>query len=915
MYFIVYKIGFAHIGPPLSGVPIQGRGCLTSKTPFPADRLTHRLRFVYRVTQFNVKINSDSTESEHEILSFADQNPGYIYEVPSSPDPTFGMADMSDSSLESFFSRPLKIQSFSWGTGTNIFEVFNPWTNFWENPRVVNRITNYNLLRCKMHVKIVLNGNGFHYGRAIASYLPLHTRDAFTKDRAFFIEDVVAASQRPHIYLDPTKSQGGTLVLPFVFPENAMDIPDEDWRTMGEMTIHGLQNLKHANGATDAVTVSVFAWATDVVMSTPTANEPGALTPQAGALDEYGSNPVSGPAGVVARAAGALRSIPYIAPYARATELAANAVGGIAKLFGYSRPAILTDIVPYRPTYMGNLANTNMPDSTTKLTFDPKQELTIDTRTFGLNGDDEMAISTIAVRESFLTQFGWGTAETAENLLWNCEVNPVVWNQQTIGAAEEFHMPACCFAALPFNRWRGKMKYRFQIVASAYHKGRLKITYDPSYPLSNEYNTNYTRIIDLAEERDFTVEIGWGQQFPYCTHRDMMDAVVPIYSTAPLGADPGEAANGIISVYVVNELTVPNSTVNNDIEVNVLVSCEDLELADPTDEFIKNISWFAPQAGEYQAQGGVLSDLPCPSLTCKCQCCTFEDDEIIKPEPTPQAGELGESPDGDNTTEESAPLQMEADTTLAAEVSSTDNTSHVFYGDPITSVRQVLKRYNYSITLVPIANDLGNQVHQWILSNLPMYRGYAPGAVHLTDTPALGTAYNYSKMTMINYYLPAYTCWRGSLRWKYHLLQDNSTTTSHMSAYRDPNPAFAYGQGSVQLLNETTSVSERTARWLLTAPNLFSGAHVTAASMNPVLEVELPFYSSRRFANAKQANVTGLNIGTDTLMHRLDAKLNYAANSFDCINTYCSVGEDFTLGLFTGAPVAYRQTDPGASAP
>lgn len=266
MYFIVYKIGFAHIGPPLSGVPIQGRGCLTSKTPFPADRLTHRLRFVYRVTQFNVKINSDSTESEHEILSFADQNPGYIYEVPSSPDPTFGMADMSDSSLESFFSRPLKIQSFSWGTGTNIFEVFNPWTNFWENPRVVNRITNYNLLRCKMHVKIVLNGNGFHYGRAIASYLPLHTRDAFTKDRAFFIEDVVAASQRPHIYLDPTKSQGGTLVLPFVFPENAMDIPDEDWRTMGEMTIHGLQNLKHANGATDAVTVSVFAWATDVVI-------------------------------------------------------------------------------------------------------------------------------------------------------------------------------------------------------------------------------------------------------------------------------------------------------------------------------------------------------------------------------------------------------------------------------------------------------------------------------------------------------------------------------------------------------------------------------------------------------------------------------------------------------------------------
>jgi hypothetical protein len=133
-------------------------------------------------------------------------DPGFSYEVPSSPDATFAVADSTDDSLQNFFSRPIKTQSYSWGTGTNLFEKFNPWQDYFENSRVINRISNYHLLRCKLHVKFVINGNGFHYGRAICSYTPLANADDFSKDRAFFQSDVVAASQRPHIYLDPTNS-------------------------------------------------------------------------------------------------------------------------------------------------------------------------------------------------------------------------------------------------------------------------------------------------------------------------------------------------------------------------------------------------------------------------------------------------------------------------------------------------------------------------------------------------------------------------------------------------------------------------------------------------------------------------------------------------------------------------------------
>jgi hypothetical protein len=893
---------------------------------------------IYRITsRFNVKINEQSSGTQREILRFSDQNPGYDYQVGSQLDPTFGTADTGDDSLQNFFSRPIKIQSYSWGTGTNLFETFNPWQDFWENDRVINRITNFNLLRCKLCVKFVLNGNGFHYGRAIASYIPLHNYDGFTKDRSFFIQDVVESSQRPHIYLDPTNSQGGTMCLPFVWRYNALDVPDQDWRDMGQIIIHGMQNLKHANGASDSVTVSIFAWAEDVVMSTPTANEPGALSPQSGQYmpqadqcdsgiiskpatmiektakvcakttqivtnaianiarslgtlspqsgqytpqaDEYGSGIVSKPAAMIAKAAGALSNAPGIGLYAKATQIGASAIASIAKSFGYSRPNNLSEIQPFRPTYFGNLANTNFPDSATKFTYDAKQELSCDTRTFGLDGTDEMTIKSIATRESFLTNFAWDVASTTETLLWNSQVNPVIWSHVNVGGVDEWHMPACCFATLPFRAWRGTMKFRFQIVASAFHKGRLKITYDPSYPLTNEYNTNYTRVIDIAEERDFTVEIGWGQQQSFLKHRPMLNNTTEIFSATALGIDSGEFANGIISVYVVNELTVPNSTANNDIEVNVFVSAgDDFEVANPDDGDLKNLSWYAPQSGAY----------------------------------IPQAGEGGENvPDSDNTDMENAPMKLEPDETMAAQMTDADHTMDVYYGDPVTSIRQIFKRYCYSRTLTS-STQTGWKVVDYIINNFPLMRGFAPDGVDSVTTPTNPTDYNFCAMTMMNYYTPGFVCWRGGIKWKYQLTTDNLTLNSFMLAERVGDPEFSYGFGDTTIPPDNASPSTRIGFWANNLPGGLAGTQVTAAGHNPCLEVEVPFFTNSRFLFGKQ-DTLNTNLGVDSFFHRLMWKENTSATTHNCVHSYVAAGEDFTLGFFTGAPVAYYQVNPTAA--
>lgn len=831
------------------------------------------------------------------------------------------LADTTDDSLEDFFSRPIKIKSYDWGTGTNLFETFNPWKDFWENPRVINRVTNYNLLRCKMCVKFVINGNGFYYGRAIASYLPLHTADTFTKDRSFFIEDVVAASQRPHIYLDPTNSQGGSMCLPFIWPKNALDIPEAEWDDMGDIIIHGMQNLKHANDASGSVTVSVFAWAEDVHLSIPTANEPGALSPQAGELyvpqagDEYGEGMISRPANAVAQAMGALSAIPSIAPYARATEIAANAVSRVASAFGFSRPTSMEEIAPYKPTFVGNMANANVSDTSNKLTFDVKQELTVDTRTMGLDGTDEMTIKSLGARESFLTQFSWPVAAATETLLWNSEVNPVIWNELNQAGRIEYHMPACCFAALPFRSWRGTMKFRFQIVCSAFHKGRLKIVYDPSFPLTNEYNTNYTRIVDLAEEKDLTVEVGWGQQTPFLDHRDMINGSGEIFDTAKLSGDPASFANGILSVYVVNDLTVPNSIADNDIEINVFVSmADDFEVINPDERYISELSWFQPQlvrpqAGELDC-GGVFST-PIAEVevqtNSKCVCCRGSETDVITGKYEPQAGEDGINvPDADATTEENAPMQATVDESLAVtHLDTTDNTMSVFYGDPVTSIRQVLKRYNYSRSYIPPDTaDAAMVLWRLTLNNLPLYRGYAPDGI---DDATGAINYNFNKVTAFNYFLPAYTCWRGGIRWKYFLNTDIPNRSNAMTVTRDTSPTTSYSNNTA-ILPSYDSVSQSTAAEFLTRlqPSLHDGGYVTPAGFNPVVEAEIPYHTNTRFSYGKQSTLN-LNLGVDSEFHNVSSIFRSVGGGVTFLNAYQSVGEDFTLGFFTGAPVAYYQ--------
>lgn len=783
----------------------------------------------------------------------ADSTMGTVVALPTRKDPTRDNVFKSvDDSMANFLSRPILAATYTWTPlqATPFGATLNPWTLFFGNSRVINRLNNYMLLRANVHVRFLINGNGFYYGRLMADYQPLPLNDDVTSASTTNFFNATAASQRMKVFIDPADCCANEMDLPFVWPRDALSPVSSEWASMGVINIRELTGLKHANAAVQPLTISVFVWATDVQYAMPTSVPSASLVAQAG--DEYGSGPVENMATAIGGAAAHMAQLPVVGPYARATSVAASAAARFARAAGWSRPAIIAPDTGMRPRYISSLAPADAGDNVSKLTVDSKQEISVDTSVIGIDLPDELSIAGIGARESFLTSFGWATSTVSGDLLYNMRVAPNLCNL----ASSFYYLPAAAFASLPFAYWRGKMRFRFQIVASAYHRGRLRLVFDPSYVKTLESNVQYTRIIDIAEERDITVEVDWAQTAHYLPVSSLATGNTWHKSTAFTVANGN--ANGVLGIYVMNDLATPNSTVNNDISINLYVSTVDLEVAAPRTtgnglSGYNNIYTNVVQAGEEMDNPGSGNEPGCGVAT--------------------------------------------SDTTIGnAPVDSHD--ADVYFGEVITSMRQLLRRYNYDFTI--LANSAATSFpanYVATLPDTPVPTGY--NSVSLHTTTAAGK-YNYVMPTLARLLPQCFVASRGSQRVKYVALGPTKETLS-MTVTRDATGG-TISLPLAAIAITTAGPSSMMRAMLNTRIASAPGAVVTPTIKQPVIETELPYYKNVRFDEPRIANIGSTSPTSPyATYHNLEV-LVPAGTSAYLVDRYTAVGEDYSLAWWQGCP-------------
>jgi hypothetical protein len=769
--------------------------------------------------------------------------------------------------LGTFLSRPVRIHDFVWQESTFYSSGINPWQLYFNTAQIKKKLDNYGRIRCKLHLKFVLNASPFYYGSLRACYFPLQDARATYTNTA----DQLPFSQVPGVYLEPQNMSTAEMTLPFLYPHNWLNTTAAvNFTNMGYLHFLQFANLRSANGVTGAgINVSVYAWAEEVEVMGPT-------TVLALQSDEYeeANGTISGPATAVANVAGRLTDTPVIAPFAMATQVGAKAVASIAKLFGYSNPPMIDDVHPYQPKTFHAFANTETRMPIDKLAIDPKNEVTISPKVTGVDEEDPLAFTNLLTRESFVQGTLWSGSTPVDTLLWSAKVAPVYMSN----SGSVYTTTPASYVSQMFRYWRGTMIYKFRIIKTKYHKGRLIISWDPlanNTLTADTETTTLTRIVDLELEDEVIFVVPYKATTPYLKTIETGGNSYFSNGTTPAYALTPTISNGAVTVRVQNTLTGPAASPS--IDILAYVSCgEDFQFAVPKD--------ISPRWTAADPTGVIQSE-----------------DQM-------------EPIDGGTVS---------PDAKMAA----------ITFGESLASLRPLLHRTSLSVqqTLGDPTGAAVGRVH--VLQGyfrFPQGIGRNPDGYSRATISAASVPYSYCTNHPIDWVLNAFVGVRGSTNVHFETLGGGINALEGVSVERTDISPLSLGGGSAVRNSYSLQVSPasvgnvaRFVTQLVTGAQTFtlsgqSGLSVTSRLAQPALSVSVPQYTNARFTLAfKNSRYNNIETGVeeyDTLVLSTDfvngVSPVVSTSPWPVVNVYYGAGVDFQPIFFLCTPRLFVETNP-----
>jgi hypothetical protein len=764
-----------------------------------------------------------------------------------------------DSNITKFLSRPRLIHNFNWTVGNALHGSIDPWSAFLSLYEVQARTSYYSRLRGDLVVRVVVNGSPMHYGVLRICYRPhpmvsslgdpVYNHAVATESTDQSTNLKIVMSQLSGFYVNPCLDSGGELRIPYMSPLPGLELGAKIFSKLGTLHMESFTILRHANGGTNAVSFELYAHMENVVIDVPTA------IPQGYTMQE---------------AANVVKKI--IRSTAKATEIAAEwsprVLSAIAML-GFSRPMLAENTSNVRAIPF-QLANYDLSDTCETLSLSASAEHTLGGQELGVHGEDELVLATLAARQAFRLSASWTSAKARGSFLLGSVVTPnqtnvSTYTKATINTGSPFitgtHvcMLPCAFAAALAQYWRCTMVYKFTVVASPYHKGRLRIYNEPNpagYALAPPFGLVNSVVLDLAETNTVTIEVPWTNV------RDMagFDAlgVVNTYDNQPTFAVRASAAstticNGVVVCEVMSALS--GMADNTPVDVLLEISAKDMVLYSPQ---VPRVS------GNVLAMDGAATPF------------------------SPQAYDLTGG-DAISSLRQVMKRYVVEYTTAFTPPNGTSTTLS-------QAGKMVLPAY------LPVPGyPLGN---------------YASGA--LDATGATNEYANYTGLSFMTYVSTAFALARGSVRWKVNGFVRNNTGMAvapmGISRNADALPATPsarrtwYEAYNSSLTGAGLALrSKNLMAWRDASRGLQLGGIMTNPGLSAHLDVNIPFVSAVRAFNPRSPLGQGIE-GRDTMNVEVTAELSASTTSATNANSYADVeiltaaGEDYNVHCFVHAP-------------
>jgi len=268
--------------------------------------------------------------------------------------------------------------------------------------------------------------------------------------------------------------------------------------------------------------------------------------------------------------------------------------------------------------------------------------------------------------------------------------------------------------------------------------------------------------------------------------------------------------------------------------------------------------------------------------------------------------------------------------------SMSDEAHHVFYGDPILSIRSLLKRYTYYAkwphypdSSASLADSKSCRL-RYFFPDYPLYQGEVTSTsepyvmeVQGGNTTA-GSArpkvkWNSVVTSFMTFFTPAFVCRRGGIRWKYTTTFIGAQCSTTAILVAQPMVTLRVSRCPQRMLpkvviNDTALTTPTAVAFggYNSLPSGAGGQFVTQTALQPTAEIELPFYNYHRFVTAFSNNVgkTGtVALGTDNNEYPyhqvvLECMRLDRTNGIS-IEAFCAAADDYSLFFYIGPPVLY----------
>lgn len=429
-----------------------------------------------------------------------------------------------------------------------------PLADILADPLVLSKINYFKCARFTLKMRLLINTSPFNFGRFYLVFLPYNTL-TFANNLLYNFASF------PNARIDPSSNAAVELDVPYFWLKPMFELTDgsASATNYGTINIVSVSALGNCNSASASATYTLYGWLDDVELRYET-TKIVSVTNEIEKVKKGGS--VSNISTRVAAAASMVGRVPGFAALAGPVEAAANAVTGIAGMFGLSRPIIPPDLTrQVIPRSINDVSTMVGAESLTRLSGDPLQATSVDASIYAGPPIDQMSFNCIKKYEGIIRKINWATTASAGNLLDHWGVTPMTYYNITGNATNTVPTSVGWIGNL-FTYWTGPLVYRFDFVASPMMRGRVKITHSPEYVSTLAYpdNKSPSVVVDLSQTRTIDVVVGWCQS-------------VPFLST--LGYDDGTsfsgqlAYNGALLVQVVNALEVPTGSATMQIIVTM----------------------------------------------------------------------------------------------------------------------------------------------------------------------------------------------------------------------------------------------------------------------------------------------------------------------------------------------------------